>query len=287
MSEFFAMGGYGFYVWGAYGVTALALVVELIALRSRRRMRRRKRAAGRRRATRQPRMKPRHRRFAWIGAGVVVLGAAVALVLNAFQSNLVFFFTPSQVVAEEAPAGPAVPHRRAGRVGKSLMRISDALDVKFVVTDTAQRLPVVYTGLLPDLFKEGKGVVAQGSVGPDGVFHATEVLAKHDENYMPPEAARPSTRRTKTRGMDKAAKTLKHMKRRRPMIPELGQFRADPRAPASALAQGTLPLIGAQRGIAVLDGARRPPAARCNSLFVAIAVRLSRVVASSPTTSPC
>ena len=110
-------------------------------------------------------MKARHRRFAWIGAGLAALGVAAALVLNAFQSNLVFFFTPSQVLAKEAPQSRA-----------------------FRVTDTAQTIPVTYTGLLPDLFKEGKGVVAQGSLGADGSFHATEVLAKHDENYMPPEA---------------------------------------------------------------------------------------------------
>ena len=132
-------------------------------------------------------MKPRHKRFAWIGAGIVVLGVAAALVLNAFQSNLVFFFTPTQVVAQEAP------HGRAFRIGGlveqgSLTRDTDSLTVRFRVTDTAKTIPVVYTGLLPDLFREGKGVVAQGKLGPDGTFRATEVLAKHDENYMPPEA---------------------------------------------------------------------------------------------------
>ena len=145
-------------------------------------------------------MKPRHRRFAWIAAGVAVLGLAVALVLNAFQSNLVFFFTPSQVVAREAPQGR--PFRIGGMVeAGSLVRIPNSLDVKFIVTDTAQRLPVVYNGLLPDLFREGKGVVAQGSVGPDGVFHATEVLAKHDENYMPPAAADAIAKAQKGKGM--------------------------------------------------------------------------------------
>ena len=133
-------------------------------------------------------MKARHRRFAWIGAGVAVVAIAVALVLNAFQSNLVFFFTPTQVAANEVPQG------RAFRVGglveeKSLKRASDGLTVRFNVTDTARTIPVTYTGILPDLFKEGKGVVAQGKLDSDGVFHATEVLAKHDENYMPPEAA--------------------------------------------------------------------------------------------------
>ena len=132
-------------------------------------------------------MKARHRRFAWIGAGLLALGVAAALVLNAFRSNLVFFFTPSQVIAKEAPQG------RAFRIGGlveagSLTRDPNSLTVRFRVTDTAQTIPVTYTGLLPDLFKEGKGVVAQGSLGPDGSFHATEVLAKHDENYMPPEA---------------------------------------------------------------------------------------------------
>jgi len=132
-------------------------------------------------------MKPRHRRFAWIGAGLAAIGIAIALVLSAFQSNLVFFFSPTQVAAHEAPQG------RAFRIGGlvesgSLVREPDTLTVHFRVTDTARTIPVTYTGLLPDLFKEGKGVVAQGTLAPDGTFHATEVLAKHDENYMPPEA---------------------------------------------------------------------------------------------------
>ena len=132
-------------------------------------------------------MKARHRRFAWIGAGLVALGVAAALVLNAFQSNLVFFYTPSQVVAQEAPKSR--PFRVGGFVEEgSLKRDPNSLTIHFRVTDTAQTIPVTYTGLLPDLFKEGKGVVAQGTLGADGAFHATEVLAKHDENYMPPEA---------------------------------------------------------------------------------------------------
>jgi cytochrome c-type biogenesis protein CcmE len=124
----------------------------------------------------------------WIVSGLAALGIAAALVLNAFQSNLVFFFTPSQVVSREAPQG------RSFRIGGlveagSVVRDKDALTVRFRVTDTAKTIPVTYTGILPDLFREGKGVVAQGKLGPDGVFHANEVLAKHDENYMPPEAA--------------------------------------------------------------------------------------------------
>lgn len=132
-------------------------------------------------------MKPRHRRFAWIAAGVAALCVAAGLVLNTFQSNLVFFFTPTQVAANEAPKER--PFRIGGLVEQgSLTRDAGSLTVRFRVTDTAQTIPVVYTGLLPDLFKEGKGVVAQGTVASDGTFHATEVLAKHDENYMPPEA---------------------------------------------------------------------------------------------------
>ncbi len=124
----------------------------------------------------------------WIVAGVAALGVATALVLNAFQSNMVFYLTPTQVATNEAPRD------RAFRVGGlveegSLVREKDALTVRFKVTDTARTIPVVYTGILPDLFKEGKGVIAQGRVDADGVFRATEVLAKHDENYMPPAAA--------------------------------------------------------------------------------------------------
>jgi len=133
-------------------------------------------------------MKPRHKRIAIIAAGLGVLALASALVLNAFRSNLVFFFSPSQVMANEAPRGKAF--RIGGLVESgSVKRADDGLTVHFRVTDTAQTIPVVFTGILPDLFKEGKGVVAQGRLGADGVFAATEVLAKHDENYMPPDAA--------------------------------------------------------------------------------------------------
>jgi len=133
-------------------------------------------------------LKPRTRRALWIAAGLAALGLAATLVLNAFQSNLVFFFTPSQVADHEAPRD------RAFRIGGlveagSVTREADALTVRFRVTDTARTIPVVFTGILPDLFREGKGVVAQGKLGADGTFRASEVLAKHDENYMPPEAA--------------------------------------------------------------------------------------------------
>jgi cytochrome c-type biogenesis protein CcmE len=133
-------------------------------------------------------MKPRHKRIAMIAGGVVALGAAAALVLTAFQENLVFFFTPTQVAAKEAPQGRTF--RIGGMVEKgSVKRQSDGVTVQFSVTDTAMAIPVTYRGALPDLFREGKGVVAQGQLGADGVFRASEVLAKHDENYMPPEAA--------------------------------------------------------------------------------------------------
>ena len=130
-------------------------------------------------------MKPRHQRLALALGALAAAGAVSALVLNAFESNLVFFYSPTQVAAQEAPKG------RTFRVGGLVQEGSvkrDGTKVNFVITDTAQVVPVRYEGILPDLFKEGKGVVAQGQL-QGGVFVAREVLAKHDENYMPPEAA--------------------------------------------------------------------------------------------------
>ena len=134
-------------------------------------------------------MKRRHKRIVFIVTSLAALGLATWLVLGAFRNNLVFFFSPTQVVAKEAPAG------RTFRIGGlveagSLKRDTDGLTIRFVVTDTANTLPVVYKGILPDLFKEGRGCVAQGKVGADGIFYADQIMAKHDENYMPPEAAR-------------------------------------------------------------------------------------------------
>jgi len=133
-------------------------------------------------------MKARQKRFLFIAVGVAAVGLAVALVLNALDKNVSLYFTPTQVFNNEAP------HGRSFRIGGlveegSVKREADGLTVNFAITDTHKRIPVVYKGILPDLFKEGKGVVAQGTVGPDGVMQADEVLAKHDENYMPPEAA--------------------------------------------------------------------------------------------------
>ena len=130
----------------------------------------------------------RAKRFIWVAVGVATIAVAVALVLRAFNSNLVFFFTPTEVSQNKAPKDRTF--RIGGLVTEgSVQRKSDGLTVAFLVTDTMQSIPVRYTGILPDLFKEGKGVVAQGKIGGDGVFTASEVLAKHDENYMPPEAA--------------------------------------------------------------------------------------------------
>jgi cytochrome c-type biogenesis protein CcmE len=131
-------------------------------------------------------MTPRQKRFALIGGILLALAAATALVLNAFRGNMVFFFTPTQIASGEAPQA------RAFRLGGLVRQGSVARDgvvVNFIVTDTVREVPVRFQGSLPDLFKEGKGVVAQGELGADGVFVAREVLAKHDENYMPPEAA--------------------------------------------------------------------------------------------------
>lgn len=145
-------------------------------------------------------MKARHKRAALITAGVATIGLATYFVLNAFQSNLVFFFSPSQVEAGEAPSN------RTFRIGGMVKEGSikrDNLKVTFDVTDTVKSVSVSYTGILPDLFREGKGVVAQGKIHSDGVFSATEVLAKHDENYMPPEAQH---------AVDQAQKTIETLK---------------------------------------------------------------------------
>jgi cytochrome c-type biogenesis protein CcmE len=125
----------------------------------------------------------------FVALGLIALSIATALVLNAFRGNMVFFYSPSDVLASET-----LMEQRTFRLGGmvqegSLVRESDGLTVRFTVTDTAQSLPVTYTGILPDLFREGQGVVAQGRMGDDGLFHADEVLAKHDETYMPPEVA--------------------------------------------------------------------------------------------------
>jgi cytochrome c-type biogenesis protein CcmE len=133
-------------------------------------------------------MKPRHKRLTFIVLGLCGLATAVGLALSAFNKNLVFFFTPSQVAADEVPIG------RSFRIGGlvedgSLRRRTDGLTSDFTITDTVNSIRVTYRGILPDLFKEGRGCVAQGHIGDDGVFHADQVLAKHDENYMPIEAA--------------------------------------------------------------------------------------------------
>ena len=149
-------------------------------------------------------MKRRHKRIAFILVGLAGLSIAAFLVANAFRNNLVFFFSPTQVVAKEAPSNRTF--RVGGLVEKgTVKRDSDGLTVRFTVTDTAASVPVVYKGILPDLFKEGRGCVAQGKIGADGVFHADQVLAKHDENYMPPEAGQAID---KAKHAQEAAKTV-------------------------------------------------------------------------------
>ena len=145
-------------------------------------------------------MKPRHKRIALIVGGLGSLGVAAYFVLNALNSNIALFYTPTQVTAGEAPKD------RAFRIG-GLVKVGSVernqMTIRFVVTDTAKDIPVAFTGILPDLFKEGKGVVAQGKLAADGHFVASEVLAKHDENYMPPEAKS---------AIDQAQKTAKTLK---------------------------------------------------------------------------
>lgn len=147
-------------------------------------------------------MKPRHKRAAIIAGGLASLGLAAYFVLNAFESSLVFFFTPSQVAAGEAPTSRAF---RVGGLVKTGSVQRDNLTVSFIVSDSVKEVPVSYTGILPDLFREGKGVVAQGKLGDGGKFMASEVLAKHDENYMPPEAQHAMDQAQ----IDKTVKTLK------------------------------------------------------------------------------
>lgn len=133
-------------------------------------------------------MTARQKRFMFIAIGVAAVGLAVGLVLNALDKNVNLYYTPTQVFNNEAPQGRSF--RIGGLVEEgSVQREADGLTVHFAITDTHKRISVLYKGILPDLFKEGKGVVAQGKVEADGVLHADEVLAKHDENYMPPEAA--------------------------------------------------------------------------------------------------
>jgi len=133
-------------------------------------------------------MKPRQKRLLFILVAVAALAVAVGLVLNALDKNVSLYFTPTQIFNKEAPVGRSF--RIGGLVEEgSVARQADGLTVNFVITDKQKSIPVIYKGILPDLFKEGKGVVAQGKIEKDGVMHADEVLAKHDENYMPPEAA--------------------------------------------------------------------------------------------------
>ncbi|MDB5882101.1 MAG: Cytochrome c-type biosis protein CcmE [Ramlibacter sp.] len=130
-------------------------------------------------------MKNWKKRGAIVAGGLLAVGVAAALVLNALNSNIALYVTPSDVVAGKSPKGQAF---RIGGMVKDGSVKRDNLTVHFVVTDMAKEIPVAYTGILPDLFKEGKGAVVQGKLGPDGNFTASEVLAKHDENYMPPQA---------------------------------------------------------------------------------------------------
>jgi cytochrome c-type biogenesis protein CcmE len=145
-------------------------------------------------------MKRWKKRAAIVGGGVAAVGIAAALVLNALNSNIALYVTPSEVAAGKAPKEQAF--RIGGLVKDGSLR-RDNLTVFFTVTDLVKDIPVAYTGILPDLFKEGKGAVVQGRLGADGSFTATEVLAKHDENYMPPEAKAALDQAQKNKGAGK------------------------------------------------------------------------------------
>jgi len=132
-------------------------------------------------------MKPKQKRLWLLVGSLGVLGVAAALVLTALDDNIVFFYSPTQVAEKQLP--PERRFRLGGLVeGGSVQK--QGTEVRFTVTDTNKSIQVVFRGLLPDLFREGQGVIAEGTLGPDGVFVAKEVLAKHDENYMPPEVAK-------------------------------------------------------------------------------------------------
>ncbi len=133
-------------------------------------------------------MKRRHKTLAVIVLGITALGGAAALIFNALGEGMMFFYSPSDIHAKSMPPEKAFRLGGLVKVG-SVKRAEDGITVNFVVTDNAYEVPVMYTGILPDLFREGEGVVAQGKLGAGGVFEADEVLAKHDENYMPPEVA--------------------------------------------------------------------------------------------------
>ncbi len=146
-------------------------------------------------------MKRKHRRLAFVAAGMVGLGGAAALVLSAFEENLVFFYGPSQLAEMDIPEGRRF--RLGGLVEEgSVKRLDDGLTVTFRVTDLATATPVIFTGVLPDLFREGQGVVAEGALTAQGVFRAEGVLAKHDENYMPPEVAEALRKSGQWKGTD-------------------------------------------------------------------------------------
>ena len=146
-------------------------------------------------------MKPRYKRLILVVFALALLTLGATFVLKAFRSNLVFFYTPTEVLAGQVPDGQAF--RIGGMVQEgSVGRKEDGVTVRFEVTDTIENVPVQFIGILPDLFQEGKGVVAQGRINAEGVFVADQVLAKHDENYMPPEAAEALERARKIK-MDK------------------------------------------------------------------------------------
>ena len=148
------------------------------------------------------------KRLTLIGGAVAVVGVGVYLMLTAFNDKLVFFYSPMQVANHEAPQGRTIRMGGMDEEG-SVTRLADGVTVRFSITDTGATIPTEYKGILPDLFKEGKGVVAQGQLNKDGVFVANEVLAKHDENYMPPEAQAAMDKAQQMKRAEAAAKAAK------------------------------------------------------------------------------
>ena len=188
MSEFFHMGGYAFYVWTSYGLTLIVLLANVAGTAQTAAQNTGGPGPARTAREEYEMRAARKKRLYLIALMVVGVGIAVTFALNAFNQNLMFFYSPSEVIGGEAPKDHTF--RLGGLVTDgSVQRQSDGLTVQFDVTDTAKNVTVQYTGILPDLFREGQGIVAHGRLRDDGVFVAEEVLAKHDENYMPPEVA--------------------------------------------------------------------------------------------------
>jgi cytochrome c-type biogenesis protein CcmE/ABC-type transport system involved in cytochrome c biogenesis permease subunit len=253
VGEFFAMGGYALYVWGSFGACVVDGRGTFSGEAASQRSSPQPDPRATRRRTRSPIrnfMKPRQKRIALIAGGLASLALAAVLTLNALDSNIALYVTPSEVAAGKAPQGKAF--RIGGLVKEGSIKRQD-LTVRFIVTDTAKDIPVAYTGILPDLFKEGKGAVVQGKLG-------------RRWRSSPPPKCWPSMTRTTCRPKPACRRPGQ---RGRKMTPELGHF-ALILAFVVCIVQGVLPLVGAQRAAAAQWMALARPAAQTQFLLIAV-----------------